>query len=98
MFTYNQYGRRHICLHFDHFRRHLNFWSKKSSELAENGVWGFSRAPWILTLICARVQMGVNRSKNLVGKAACGSLQFIKLENPQKVSIQRLRGDTATFL
>ena len=39
----------------DHCRRHLNFWSKKSRELAENCVWGFSRAPRILTLICSRV-------------------------------------------
>ena len=31
-------------------------------------------------------QTGVNRHKNLVvGKALCGSLQFTKLENPQKV-------------
>ena len=34
---------------------HLYFWSKKSRELAENCVWGFSRAPRILTLICSRV-------------------------------------------
>ena len=34
----------------DHCRRHLNFWSKKSRELAENCVWGFSRTPVYLPM------------------------------------------------
>ena len=37
----------------DHCR--LNFWCKKSCAPTENRVWWFSRAPWIIMLICARV-------------------------------------------
>ena len=57
IFVYNLVMGAAIFVYFWIILNHcrLNFWCKKSCALAENRVWWFSRAPWIIMLICARV-------------------------------------------
>ena len=38
MFTYNQYGRRHICLHFDNCRRRGPYGDLRTERRSLNGV------------------------------------------------------------